>query len=70
MGDVRGKGLPAVRTVAALLGSFRDAAYEAHDLPAVAARLERGLVREPRRPGTPNCSRPPCSSSTTAWRTR
>ncbi|GGS32168.1 membrane protein [Streptomyces nojiriensis] len=46
IGDVRGKGLPAVRTVAALLGSFRDAAYEAHDLPAVAARLERGLVRE------------------------
>ncbi|MFD7913599.1 PP2C family protein-serine/threonine phosphatase [Streptomyces sp. NPDC059752] len=46
IGDVRGKGLPAVRTVAALLGSFREAAYEAHDLPAVAARLERGLVRE------------------------
>lgn len=46
IGDVRGKGLPAVRTVAALLGSFREAAYEAHDLQAVAARLERGLVRE------------------------
>ncbi|MEU7603695.1 PP2C family protein-serine/threonine phosphatase [Streptomyces sp. NPDC041003] len=46
IGDVRGKGLPAVRTVAALLGSFREAAYEAEDLPAVAARLERGLVRE------------------------
>ncbi|MER6450857.1 PP2C family protein-serine/threonine phosphatase [Streptomyces venezuelae] len=46
IGDVRGKGLPAVRTVAAILGSFREAAYEARDLPAVAARLERGLVRE------------------------
>lgn len=46
IGDVRSKGLPAVRTVAAILGSFREAAYEAHDLPAVAARLERGLVRE------------------------
>ncbi|MGW3328425.1 PP2C family protein-serine/threonine phosphatase [Streptomyces virginiae] len=46
IGDVRGKGLPAVRTVAAILGTFREAAYEAPDLPAVAARLERGLVRE------------------------
>ncbi|MFD4919324.1 PP2C family protein-serine/threonine phosphatase [Streptomyces virginiae] len=46
IGDVRGKGLPAVRTVATILGSFREAAHEARDLPAVAARLERGLVRE------------------------
>ncbi|MFE6845252.1 PP2C family protein-serine/threonine phosphatase [Streptomyces sp. NPDC057686] len=46
VGDVRGKGLPAVRTVAAILGSFREAAYEAQDLPAVAARLERRLARE------------------------
>ncbi|MCX4546119.1 PP2C family protein-serine/threonine phosphatase [Streptomyces sp. NBC_01565] len=46
IGDVRGKGLPAVRTVAAILGSFREAAYEAEDLPAVAARLERRLARE------------------------
>ncbi|MEV6732977.1 PP2C family protein-serine/threonine phosphatase [Streptomyces sp. NPDC051364] len=46
VGDVRGKGLPAVRTVAAILGSFREAAYEAVDLPAVAARLERRLARE------------------------
>ncbi|MCX4625529.1 serine/threonine-protein phosphatase [Streptomyces sp. NBC_01443] len=46
VGDVRGKGLPAVRTVAAILGSFREAAYEAEDLPAVAARLERRLARE------------------------
>ncbi|WP_037859027.1 PP2C family protein-serine/threonine phosphatase [Streptomyces sp. NRRL S-241] len=46
IGDVRGKGLPAVRTVAAILGSFREAAYEAEDLPALAARLERRLTRE------------------------
>ncbi|MFJ6755489.1 MULTISPECIES: PP2C family protein-serine/threonine phosphatase [unclassified Streptomyces] len=46
IGDVRGKGLQAVRTVAAILGSFREAAYEAEDLPALAARLERRLTRE------------------------
>ncbi|MFG2339412.1 PP2C family protein-serine/threonine phosphatase [Streptomyces yangpuensis] len=46
IGDVRGKGLQAVRTVAALLGSFREAAYEAQDLSAVAARLERRLAAE------------------------
>ncbi|MFG2296089.1 PP2C family protein-serine/threonine phosphatase [Streptomyces sp. NPDC048603] len=48
IGDVRGKGLQAVRAVAAILGSFREAAYEAGDLPTVAARLERRLVREAR----------------------
>lgn len=46
IGDVRGKGLQAVHTVAALLGSFREAAYEAPDLPTVAARLERRLAAE------------------------
>ncbi|MFD0267310.1 PP2C family protein-serine/threonine phosphatase [Streptomyces sp. NPDC127106] len=46
IGDVRGKGLQAVRTVAAILGSFREAAYEDADLAAVAARLERRLARE------------------------
>ncbi|MEV7612514.1 PP2C family protein-serine/threonine phosphatase [Streptomyces sp. NPDC089799] len=46
IGDVRGKGLQAVRAVAAILGSFREAAYEAGDLPTVAARLERRLVLE------------------------
>ncbi|MEU6865397.1 PP2C family protein-serine/threonine phosphatase [Streptomyces sp. NPDC046876] len=46
IGDVRGKGLQAVRTVAAILGSFREAVYDAPDLPAVAARLERRLARE------------------------
>ncbi|MFI7091590.1 PP2C family protein-serine/threonine phosphatase [Streptomyces lydicus] len=46
IGDVRGKGLKAVRTVAALLGSFREAAYDDGDLLAVAARMERRMARE------------------------
>ncbi|MFG2863759.1 PP2C family protein-serine/threonine phosphatase [Streptomyces sioyaensis] len=46
IGDVRGKGLQAVRTVADLLGSFREAAYDQLDLLAVAARMERCLARE------------------------
>ncbi|MFI0219279.1 PP2C family protein-serine/threonine phosphatase [Streptomyces lydicus] len=46
IGDVRGKGLKAVRTVAALLGSFREAAYDGGDLLAVAARMERRMARE------------------------
>ncbi|MGW7488969.1 PP2C family protein-serine/threonine phosphatase [Streptomyces sp. NPDC054786] len=46
IGDVRGKGLQAVRTVADILGSFREAVYGPGGLPAVAARMERRLVRE------------------------
>ncbi|UKY53230.1 PP2C family protein-serine/threonine phosphatase [Streptomyces inhibens] len=46
IGDVRGKGLKAVRTVADILGSFREAVYEQGDLLAVAARMERRLARE------------------------
>ncbi|MFE1773048.1 PP2C family protein-serine/threonine phosphatase [Streptomyces sp. NPDC059008] len=46
IGDVRGKGLKAVRTVADTLGSFREAAYDQGDLLSVAARLERRLARE------------------------
>ncbi|MFF8899030.1 PP2C family protein-serine/threonine phosphatase [Streptomyces lydicus] len=46
IGDVRGKGLKAVRTVAALLGSFREAAYDDGDLMAVAARMERRMAGE------------------------
>ncbi|GAA2103040.1 PP2C family protein-serine/threonine phosphatase [Kitasatospora saccharophila] len=45
LGDVQGKGLPAVEMAAALLGSFREAAYDARDLPALASRLEIGLQR-------------------------
>ncbi|MGW1375835.1 PP2C family protein-serine/threonine phosphatase [Streptomyces sp. NPDC002446] len=46
IGDVRGKGLKAVRTVADILGSFREAAYDQRDLLSVAARMERRLARE------------------------
>ncbi|MFF4947896.1 PP2C family protein-serine/threonine phosphatase [Streptomyces chattanoogensis] len=46
IGDVRGKGLKAVRTVAGILGAFREAAYDQGDLPSVAMRLERSMARE------------------------
>ncbi|MCT4351931.1 serine/threonine-protein phosphatase [Streptomyces sp. Je 1-79] len=45
LGDVQGKGLGAVETASVLLGSFRAAADEAPDLPALADRLEEGLGR-------------------------
>ncbi|GAA0420088.1 PP2C family protein-serine/threonine phosphatase [Streptomyces luteireticuli] len=47
MGDVRGHGLPALATVAALLGSFREAAYDEPELPGVLRRLERAFHRRP-----------------------
>ncbi|WP_280697483.1 PP2C family protein-serine/threonine phosphatase [Kitasatospora sp. GP82] len=46
IGDVRGKGLDAVRTVADVLGSFRQAAYEPGDLLQVASSMERRMARE------------------------
>ncbi|MEU9125862.1 PP2C family protein-serine/threonine phosphatase [Streptomyces sp. NPDC048506] len=46
IGDVRGKGLKAVRTVADLLGTFREAVHDAGDLRAVAQRMERSMARE------------------------
>ncbi|MGC0420637.1 PP2C family protein-serine/threonine phosphatase [Embleya sp. AB8] len=45
IGDVRGKGLGAVRTAAAVLSAFREAAYEEQDLPGVARRLSASLER-------------------------
>lgn len=42
--DVRGKGLGAVRTVAALVGAFRTAAHHTADLAQIAAQLEYALV--------------------------
>ncbi|MFF9408473.1 PP2C family protein-serine/threonine phosphatase [Streptomyces anandii] len=44
MGDVQGHGLAAVSTVAALLGSFREAVLDRPDLTAVAGALDRRLV--------------------------
>lgn len=43
VGDVLGKGLPAARTAAVVLGAFREAAYDAPDLPRIAARIEASL---------------------------
>ncbi|MFG2573460.1 PP2C family protein-serine/threonine phosphatase [Streptomyces sp. NPDC048481] len=45
LGDVQGKGLGAVEAAAALLGTFREAAYHERDLAAVAARLETRMRR-------------------------
>ncbi|WTG53930.1 serine/threonine-protein phosphatase [Actinacidiphila glaucinigra] len=45
LGDVRGKGLPAVGVSAALLGSFHEAAYDAPDLAHLAERLETTMAR-------------------------
>ncbi|MEU6126763.1 PP2C family protein-serine/threonine phosphatase [Streptomyces sp. NPDC047123] len=45
MGDVRGHGLAAIGTVAAVLGSFREAAHDEPELPLVLRRLERALGR-------------------------
>nr|WP_318213643.1 PP2C family protein-serine/threonine phosphatase [Streptomyces sp. SCL15-6] len=45
IGDVQGKGLGAVETAAALLGTFREAAYHEQDLATVADRLETRIRR-------------------------
>ncbi|MFI9201827.1 PP2C family protein-serine/threonine phosphatase [Streptomyces sp. NPDC053048] len=49
VGDVRGKGMEAVKAVDVALGAFREAAEEEPSLVTVAARLERALVREAER---------------------
>lgn len=45
LGDVQGKGLGAVEAAAALLGTFREAAYHEADLATVADRLETRMRR-------------------------
>jgi phosphoserine phosphatase RsbU/P len=45
VGDVRGKGLDAVRLAGVVLGSFRDAAQDRADLARVAAALDRSVTR-------------------------
>lgn len=45
IGDVRGKGLGAVQTVAAVLGSFRVSAHEWQSLSSLADRLELSIAR-------------------------
>ncbi|MEO3840086.1 PP2C family protein-serine/threonine phosphatase [Streptomyces sp. B22F1] len=46
VGDVRGKGLEAVESVAVVIGAFREAAEEEAGLAGVARRLERALQRQ------------------------
>lgn len=48
LGDVQGKGLGAVEAAAALLGTFREAAYHEARLSAVAERLEVRMRRHVR----------------------
>ncbi|MFL4903065.1 PP2C family protein-serine/threonine phosphatase [Streptomyces sp. MMS24-I2-30] len=45
MGDVRGHGLAALATAAAVLGSFREAVHDEPDLGRVLRRLDRALAR-------------------------
>ncbi|MFE9145220.1 PP2C family protein-serine/threonine phosphatase [Streptomyces tubercidicus] len=45
IGDVRGKGLPAVGTAAAMVNCFREAAYDEADLVHIARRLEASSTR-------------------------
>ncbi|MFF4961417.1 PP2C family protein-serine/threonine phosphatase [Streptomyces sp. NPDC001222] len=45
IGDVRGKGLPAIGEAALLLGAFREAAHQHTTLSALAAGLERSVAR-------------------------
>ncbi len=45
IGDVQGKGLGAVEAAAALLGTFREAAYHEPALATVAERLEVRMLR-------------------------
>lgn len=48
LGDVQGKGLAAVEAAAALLGTFREAAYHERVLDTVAGRLEVRMLRHVR----------------------
>jgi len=46
VGDVQGKGLPAVQSAAAVLGVFREAAHEESSLGAIVSRVENSLARQ------------------------
>jgi serine phosphatase RsbU (regulator of sigma subunit) len=46
VGDVEGKGLPGVAFAAAVLGVFREAAYDEDSLAAIVARIETSLDRQ------------------------
>ncbi|EST26117.1 hypothetical protein N566_24225 [Streptomycetaceae bacterium MP113-05] len=53
IGDVRGKGLPAVRTAAVVLGAFREAAHQESDISRVARRCSEAVARLEHEPGDP-----------------
>lgn len=44
--DVQGKGIPAIGTALAVLGSFKEAAYREHTLTGVVAAMETTVVRQ------------------------
>ncbi len=46
IGDVEGRGLPALQAAAAVLGVFREAAYQEDCLGAIADRIEASLARQ------------------------
>lgn len=45
IGDVRGKGIDAVRLASIVLGTYRHVAYERSDLRAIVADLDRSVAR-------------------------
>ncbi|WP_415646686.1 PP2C family protein-serine/threonine phosphatase, partial [Stackebrandtia soli] len=45
IGDVRGKGLPAVRLASTVLGSFRHVAHERAEIANVVSDLDRAVAR-------------------------
>ena len=65
IGDVRGKGLDAVRLASIVLGSYRHVAYERADLRAIVADLDRAVARSRRSTRT---SSPPRWSRSAAAR--
>jgi serine phosphatase RsbU (regulator of sigma subunit) len=46
VGDVEGKGLPAIQSAASVLGVFREAAHDDIGLEEIATRIETSLARE------------------------
>ncbi|WP_260848478.1 PP2C family protein-serine/threonine phosphatase [Streptomyces sp. SLBN-118] len=45
IGDVRGKGMPAVGTAAAVISCFREVAYDEPDLRGIVHRMETSITR-------------------------
>jgi hypothetical protein len=58
VGDVLGKGLPAARTAAVVLGAFRESAYDAGDLAQIAARIEASLQHQEADSARGHCDSP------------